>query len=239
MAYVNSARDTRNAILRHLPDAEYERLRPHLNDVTLDFKQVLYEQDGSVDAAYFVEHGVVSLVMPLQDGATVEVGTVGNEGLAGIPLFLANHRAGERGICQIAGAAKRLPAAVVADERRRADSPMMAIVLRYVSAVIRMTSQTAACNRMHPLEERMCRWLLMTLDRVGRTDFALTQEFLAQMLGVRRPTVNIAGATLQKAGYIRYSRGKITVIDREGLESASCECYARIRDEFALVLNGP
>lgn len=224
--------DTRNALLRHLPSGEYARLRPHLKDVSLEFKQVLYEPDGPIDAVYFVEHGVVSLVTLLDDGATVETGTIGNEGVAGLPVFLETDRGTDRGICQIVGSAKRLLAEIVHAERRRADSQLLSVVLRYTSAVIKMTAQTAACNRLHTVEERMSRWLLMTLDRVGNNEIALTQEFLAQMLGVRRPTVNIAGATLQKAGLIRYSRGKIAVVDRAGLEEASCECYVSIRNEF-------
>src|SRR5262249_52937064 len=158
------------------------------------------------------------------------------EGVAGLPVFLETDRGTDRGICQITGRAKRMAAEIVHAERRRGDSELLSTVLRYTSAVIKMTSQTAACNRLHTVEERMSRWLLMTLDRVGNNEFALTQEFLAQMLGVRRPTVNIAGAMLQKAGLIRYTRGKIAVVDREGLESASCECYVRIRDEFAHAL---
>lgn len=231
-----SARNTRNSLLSELSNDEYERLAPHLEDVALEFKQVLYEPDGAVEAAYFVEQGVVSLVTSMDDGATVETGTVGNEGVAGLAVFLATERGTERGICQIVGRAKRLPVEIVRAERRRPDSELLSIVLRYTSAVIKMTAQTAACNRLHTVEERMSRWLLMTLDRVGSNEFALTQEFMAQMLGVRRPTVNIAGATLQRAGLIRYTRGKITVIDREGLEAASCECYVRIRDEFAQAL---
>ena len=151
-------------------------------------------------------------------------------------MFLETNRGTDRAICQVAGSAKRLSAAIVHAERKRPDSQLLSVALRYTTAVIKMTGQTAACNRLHTVEERMSRWLLMTLDHVGNNEFALTQEFLAQMLGVRRPTVNIAGATLQKAGLIRYTRGKIAVVDREGLEAASCECYVRIRDEFALAL---
>jgi CRP-like cAMP-binding protein len=228
--------DTRNALLRQLPSGEYERLRAHLKDVPLEFKQVLYEPDDAVDAVHFVEQGVISLVTSMDDGTTVETGTVGNEGVTGLCVFLETDRGTDRAICQIAGRAKRLSADVVNAERRRPDSQLVSIVLRYTSAVIKMTAQTAACNRVHTVEERMSRWLLMMCDRVGSNEFALTQEFLAQMLGVRRPTVNIAGATLQRAGLIRYTRGKIAVVDREGLETASCECYARIRDEFAQTL---
>ena len=233
---VASQPDTRNALLRQLSPSEYLRLRPHLKDMTLEFKQVLYEPDDRIDAVYFVEQGVISLVTLLDGGATVETATTGNEGVAGLPVFLETNRGIDRAICQIAGSAKRLPAEIVRAEKGRPDSQLLSIVLRYTSAMIMLTAQTAACNRLHTVEERMSRWLLMTLDRVGNNEFGLTQEFLAQMLGVRRPTVNIAGATLQKAGLIRYSRGKIAVVDREGLESTSCECYARVRDEFAQAL---
>src|SRR5262245_2596528 len=226
-------RPTRNALLQQLSDQEYERLSPHLDDVALEFKEVLYEPDEVITAVHFVEEGVVSIVTLLDAGATVETGTVGNEGVAGLPVFLQSNQGTDRAICQITGRAKRLPAAIVHAERKRPDSQLLSAVLRYTSAVITMTAQTAACNRLHTVEERMSRWLLTMLDRVGSNEFGLTQEFLARMLGVRRPPVNSAGATLQKAGLIRYSRGKIAIVVREGLESASCECYERIRDEFA------
>jgi CRP-like cAMP-binding protein len=229
---------TRNEILRRLPAEDYERLTPDLEDLPLSFKQVLHEQDGPVSAAYFMENGVVSIVTQLEDGMTVETATVGNEGVVGLPLFLQTSRATSRAICQIEGSAKRIAGHALRGELQQPGTPLLGLVLRYTSAVIAMTAQTAACNRMHPVEERLSRWLLMMMDRVGSPDFAVTQEFLAQMLGVRRPTVNIAGAQLQKAGLIRYTRGKITVTDRPGLESTSCECYARIRDEFASAM-GP
>jgi CRP-like cAMP-binding protein len=227
---------TRNSILERLSQEDYYRLSGHIEEVTLDFKRVLYEPGDHLSEVYFVEDGVISIITPLEDGGTVETGTVGNEGVVGLPIFLKTGHATERALCQIAGSAKRIPASAIDAEQRRGDSQLIALVLRYTSAVIAMTAQTAACNRMHPVEERMSRWLLMMLDRVGRPEFALTQEFLAQMLGVRRPTVNIAGATLQKAGLIRYSRGRVAIVDRGGLEAAACECYARIRDEFARAL---
>jgi CRP-like cAMP-binding protein len=229
---------TRNEILRRLPAEDYERLSPHLEDLQLSFKQVLHEQGGPVDAAYFMENGVTSIVTQLEDGATVETATVGNEGVVGLPLFLETDKATARAICQVEGSAKRIGSSALRIELQRPGTRLLGLVLRYTSAVIAMTAQTAACNRTHPVEERLSRWLLLMLDRVGTTDFALTQEFLAQMLGVRRPSVNIAGAQLQKAGLVRYTRGKITVVDRAGLESTSCECYARIRDEFASAM-GP
>ena len=165
----------------------------------------------------------------------VETGTIGSEGMVGLAWFLGADRAPDQAICQIAGSAKRMDASVLSDATLR-DGELGNLLLRYTNAVIKMIAQTAACNRLHPVEERLSRWLLMTLDRVGSTNFPLTQEFMATMLGVRRPTVNIAGSTLQKAGLIRYSRGKITVLDRAGLEAASCECYAQIRDEFSRAL---
>lgn len=229
------ARDTRNEILKRLNDPEFERLMGELEDVSLEFKQVLYEPGDEVRFAYFIEQGVVSLVTVVRPDESVETGTVGNEGLVGLPAFLGTDRSPDQAICQIPGSAKRIRADVLRDLRQR-DGQMADLLLRYTSAMMKMLSQTAACNRLHPVEERMSRWLLMTVDRVGSTDFPLTQEFLATMLGVRRPTVNIAGATLQRAGLIRYSRGKITVLDREGLESASCECYVQIREEFARAL---
>jgi CRP-like cAMP-binding protein len=227
---------TRNEILKRLSSEEYERLSAGFEEVPLHFKELVYEQGDKVEAVHFVENGVVSIITALEDGATVETGTVGNEGVVGLPVFLATGRATDRALCQVAGNAKRVSAALIDAERRRPGSQLLTLTLRYTSAVIAMTAQTAACNRMHPVEERLSRWLLMMMDRVGNADFAITQEFLAQMLGVRRPTVNIAGATLQKAGLIRYTRGKVTVVDRDGLEGAACECYARIRDEFARAL---
>jgi CRP-like cAMP-binding protein len=225
-----TANGSRNRILAGLPPAEYERLSPHLEDVELNYKETLYDQGESLDALHFVERGVISLVVVLDDDL-IEAGTVGNEGVAGIHGILGVDVAPGRAICQVPGGAKRLDLSVAREQ------PVMSVfwqlLLRYTNALISMLAQTAACNRAHPLDERMCRWLLMTVDRVDRDEFPLTQEFLAQMLGVRRPSVNLAGATLQRAGLIRYSRGSIKVLDRKGLEESSCECYARIRDEFA------
>lgn len=227
--------ETTNRILRRLATTELRSLAPHLEDVTLSFKQVLWEPGDRIQHGYFVEQGVISLITVVNRHETVETGTIGNEGMAGVAAFLGQDHAQEQAICQIAGAAKRMNADVLREERRQ-DRQLADLLLRYTSAMMKMLAQTAACNRLHSVEERMSRWLLTTADRVGRADFPLTQEFLATMLGVRRPTVNIAGATLQRAGLIRYTRGKITIVDRAGLESASCECYAQIRDEFARAL---
>jgi CRP-like cAMP-binding protein len=214
-----------------LPPEDLERLRSHFQDATLTLKQPIYRQGGLIDFAYFPESGVVSVVKELRDGGGIEVCTVGNEGMVGLPAALGADRSSARVFCQIPGRALRMRADVLLAERRRggafADS-----VLRFANATMTMLAQSVACNRAHSLEERMCRWLLITHDRVDSDSFPLTQEFLAQMLGVRRPTVNAAGTSLQRAGLIRYSRGTITITDRPGLEEASCECYAQMHEEF-------
>jgi len=225
------AAETRNQILLRLPQDECVRLRAQLEDVSLSFKQKIYEQGESIKFALFPESGVISLVKLLDDGNIVETATVGNEGMVGLPVVLGDGRALLRAFCQVPGRALRIRADALVAERRRGGQ-FGELLLRYANATLATLAQGVACNRAHSLEERMCRWLLMTHDRVGTDSFPLTQEFLAQMLGVRRPTVNIAGTSLQRAGLIRYSRGRITVVDRKGLEEASCECYAHIRDEI-------
>lgn len=223
--------NSRNLLIQRLSADDRSRLSPRFTDERLDFKQTLVEQDRPVEFVYFVETGVMSLLTDLDDGESIETGTVGNEGLVGISAVLGVPYASGRALCQVPGSALRVPAAVIAGEADRI-SPWFRVLLRYVHFVSAMTAQTAACNRLHAVDARMSRWLLMTHDRVDTDDFPLTQEFLAQMLGVARPTVNVAGSMLQKAGFISYTRGRVTIIDRQGLESASCECYARIRAEL-------
>lgn len=225
----DSAVRVRNRVLAALPKDELRSLAPHLVEVPLEFKEVLYEQGERIDAVYFVEEGVVSLVIVMREGE-VETGTIGNEGMVGVEAFLGTDKAHQRAICQIPGAALRMSLSEL--RRQPTDGPLYQQLVRFSDAVMAMLGQNAACNRAHTLEQRMSRWLLMTLDRVGRDEFPLTQEFLAQMLGVRRPTVSLTGAALQRAGLIRYSRGRITVVDRRGLEATACECYDRIRQEF-------
>ena len=210
---------------------ERERLASSFREERLDFKQTLYEQDKTVEFVYFVETGVMSLITEFADGELIETGTVGNEGLVGLPAVLGVHYAPGRAICQIAGRGLRIASEAIRAEANRG-SPWFHVLLRYANFVTAMAAQTAACNRMHSVDARMSRWLLMTHDRVDGDEFPLTQEFLAIMLGVARPTVNIAGSMLQSAGFITYRRGRITVRDRTGLESASCECYGRIREEL-------
>jgi CRP-like cAMP-binding protein len=229
---MSPAAETRNQILMRLPHDEYIRLRAQLDEVSLHLKQQVYEQGEPIEYVVFPESGVISLVKVLHDGNIVETGTIGNEGMVGLPAVFGVRRAVLRAFCQIPGRALRIRADAVLAERRRGGQ-FGELLLRYANATLAMLAQGVACNRAHSLEERMCRWLLMTHDRVDADSFPLTQEFLAQMLGVRRPTVNVAGTSLQRAGLIRYSRGRITVVDRKGLEEASCECYAQVRDEIA------
>src|SRR5262249_54875002 len=197
----------------------------------------LYAPGTRIDYMYFVEAGVVSLVTDLDEGVTVETGTIGRESVVGLPAFLGLPSAASRALCQIPGHAYRIPIERMLKERER-NTLLADLVLRSANATMSMLAQTAACNRAHAVEERMARWLLMTHDRVESDEFPLTQEFLAQMLGVRRPSVNTAGLSLQHAGLIRYSRGKITIVDRPGLEASSCECYSQIAREFERAING-
>jgi CRP-like cAMP-binding protein len=230
-------RRSRNLLLRKLSEADRERLEPHFTEEPLAFKQPLLEQGKHVHRVFFIESGVASMVTDLADGEMIETSTVGNEGLVGLPAVLGGGRSPGRAFCQIPGRMSVVDAKVI-DAERQNNGRWFAFLLRYANFVTAMVGQNAACNRLHNVELRMSRWLLMTHDRVDADEFPLTQEFLAAMLGVARPTVNIAGATLQRAGFIKYTRGRITVIDRKGLESASCECYAKIREEFEAAFDG-
>jgi len=229
--------NTRNLLLQGMSPEERDRLGAEFREERLDFKQTLAEQGKPVKYVYFIDSGVMSLVTDLSDGEVIETGTVGNEGLVGLPAVLGVRHSPGRALCQIPGHGFRVRAEVITAEAERG-TPWFRLLLRYANFVVAMTAQGAACNRLHAVDARMSRWLLMTHDRVDGDDFPLTQEFLGLMIGAARPTVNIAGATLQKAGFIRYTRGRITVLDRTGLESAACECYFRIRDELEVTLNG-
>jgi CRP-like cAMP-binding protein len=221
-----------NRLLAALPAHEYERLRPHLERTSLGIKESLYEANQPISSVYFPCNVVISLLTVMEDGAAVEVGTIGNEGMVGLPIVLGTETFPGKAFCQIPGAAMRMEAQQAFREEIRRDGPLQDLVRRYTHTLFTQVAQSAACNRLHSIEERCARWLLMAHDRVGADEFALTQEFLSQMLGVRRPSVSIAAGMLQKAGFIRYRRGKIAVLDRPGLESASCECYQVIRQEF-------
>jgi CRP-like cAMP-binding protein len=228
---------SRNLLLAQLTPDDHRRLSPHFEYLSMAYKQGVFEQRGPVDHVYFPESGVLSLVTDLDNGQTIETGTIGYEGFVGLPAVLGVERASGRAFCQVPGEAWRVRTEVIAEERRRSTSWFL-VLLRYANFVATMAAQSAACNRTHAIDARMSRWLLMTHDRVDSDEFPLTQEFLSHMIGAPRSTVNIAGATLQKAGFIKYSRGRITVTDRRGLETASCECYGQIRQELEDTIRG-
>lgn len=219
-----------NRILDALGPGERARLLPMLTTVSLPIKTVLFEPGEMIRAVHFPLDGVVSLVTPLEGGAIVEVATIGNEGIVGLPLRAGGSLA-VRAISQVAGSAARLDAAVfLAEAERRGQLGLL--IGRYVQALFGQISQAAGCNRLHTTEQRLSRWLLMSHDRVGVDDFAITHEFLGQMLGSRRATVTLSAGILQAAGLIHYQRGQVTIIDRDGLEAVACECYAVIKREL-------
>lgn len=237
MPAFQSSANPKNRLLAALPPEEYERLLPHLQLVTLEYKQVLYQPNEPIKYVYFPKDGVISLLTIMENGEAVEVGTVGNEGFVGLPLFLGATSIPGQAFSQIPGEALRMGAKVFKGEVTPG-SPLHNLLQRYTQALFNQIAQTAACNRLHSIEERFCRWLLMTEDRVRSNQFPLTHEFLGQMLGVRRASVSVVAATIQRAGLICYSRGKMTILDREGLEDITCECYGIVKAEFDRLLGG-
>jgi CRP-like cAMP-binding protein len=220
-----------NWLLDSLPRADIERVQPHLETVPVAIKQVIYEPNGPIQHVYFPTSCIISLVTYLKDGSSVEMATVGLEGMVGLPVFLGTDTMPSRAFGQVAGNSLRITTAAFTAEVKR-NGPLVRVLNRYTQALFNQVAQTTACNRVHLVEQRCARWLLQTHDRVGSDQFLLTQEFLAQMLGVRRSGVSAAAGLLQKAGLIRYARGRITILDRAGLESAACECYGVIKREF-------
>lgn len=227
----------RNRILAALPPAEWERLRGAAERVPLALRQVVFEPHRTIEHVYFVESGVVSVLGLMEDGSAIETATVGNEGMVGVPVFLGAMQMAGQAFAQVPGEAWRLPAGALREEVRRG-SALATLLGRYTQALFTLVAQSSACNRKHPVEQRCARWLLMTHDRVPGDSFELTQHFLSQMLGVRRATVSEAAGALQQRGLIDYTRGRITIVDRAGLEAAACVCYAIIRNEFARMLEG-
>jgi CRP-like cAMP-binding protein len=201
----------------------------------LSHKTVLSEPRQPIRTAYFPLNCVTSILNPLEDGHVIEVATVGNEGFNDLPAILGTENAPTKTICQVPGDALQIEADVLLQAYQRI-GPLHTLFQRYTQSLVYQISQTAACNRVHPMEERCSRWLLMTHDRVGADEFSLTQEFLAYMLGVRRPSVTVSAGILQEAGLIRYSRGHVRIVDRENLEFSSCECYRSVRQEYERLL---
>ena len=224
-----------NRLLSLLSDNDYERLRPHLSPIVFDYRKSLYEASRRIEHVYFPIDGVASLVITTADGAGAEVGTIGNEGLVGLPICLGDDEAPSSVYVQVPGTALRIDARLFRGELG-ASPTLNLIVLRYAHAFFNQVAQSAACAHLHRVEQRCCRWLLMTRDRMPSGDFLLTHEFLGMMLGVRRTTVTDVMGSLQKAGLIRYRRGHVTILDQEALQQRACECYDISKVEFDRLL---
>jgi len=224
-----------NHLLAALPDPEWQRWLPQLEAVELALGQVLYESGNTLSHVYFPTTAIVSLLYVMEDGASAEIAVVGNEGLVGISLFMGGESTPSRAVVQSAGRGFRLKAQLMKDEFNRA-GPVLHLLLRYTQALITQMAQTAVCNRHHTLDQQLCRWLLLSLDRLQGSELVMTQELIANMLGVRREGVTESALNLQKAGLIRYARGRITVLDRPGLEKRTCECYAVVKKEYDRLL---
>jgi len=223
-----------NHLLAALPDAEWQRWLPQLQWIELPLGKVLYESGAQQSHVYFPTTAIVSLLYVMENGASAEIAVVGNEGLVGIALFMGSESTPNRAVVQSAGQGFMLGARAIKDEFRRA--PVLHLLLRYTQALITQMSQTAVCNRHHSLDQQLCRWLLLSLDRLQCNELVMTQELIANMLGVRRESVTESARKLQKLGLIRYSRGRITMLDRPALEKRSCECYAVVKKEYDRLL---
>jgi CRP-like cAMP-binding protein len=224
-----------NHLLNALPPGDYERLAPFLEPVPMSLGDVLYEPGMRMRYVYFPTTSIVSLLYVMEDGASAEIAIVGNEGILGISLFMGGETTPSRAVVQGAGFGFRLKAQLLKDEFARF-GPMLRLLLRYTQALITQMSQTAVCNRHHSVDQQLCRWLLLSLDRLATNELVMTQELIANMLGVRREGVTEAAGKLQGAGLIRYRRGRISVLDRPGLEARSCECYQVVKKEFDRLL---
>jgi CRP-like cAMP-binding protein len=219
-----------NYLLAALPAAEYKRIAPHLELVPMPLGQVLSESDRKLGHVYFPTTSIVSLLYVMADGATAEIAVVGNDGIIGISLFMGGESTPSRAVVQSAGEGYRLRSRVIKKEFNLA-GPTLHLLLRYTQSLITQMAQTAVCNRHHTVDQQLCRWLLLSLDRLSSNELKMTQELMADMLGVRREGVTDAAGKLQDAGLIRYSRGHIEVLDRPGLETRVCECYEVVKRE--------
>jgi len=219
-----------------MPADEFARLSPHLELVGMPLGEVLYESGARLHHLYFPTTSIVSLLYVLENGASAEIAVVGNEGILGISLFMGGETTPSRAVVQSAGFGYRLKAQLLKAEFSRG-GPVMRLLLRYTQALITQMAQTAVCNRHHSVEQQLCRWLLLSLDRLSTLELRMTQELIANMLGVRREGVTEAAGNLQRAKVIRYSRGRITVLDRARLEQEACECYAVVKKEFDRLLS--
>jgi CRP-like cAMP-binding protein len=223
-----------NHLLAALPEPEWQRWLPELERVEMPLGQVVYESGGTQSHVYFPTTSIVSLLYVMENGASAEIAVVGNEGVVGISLFMGGESTPSRAVVQSAGDGYRLQSKVIKEEFKRA--PVLHLLLRYTQALITQMAQTAVCNRHHSLDQQLCRWLLLSLDRLPTRELVMTQELIANMLGVRREGVTEAALKLQDAGCIRYARGRITVLDRPALEHRTCECYAVVKKEYDRLL---
>jgi CRP-like cAMP-binding protein len=230
-----STEPRKNFLLAALPDPEWRRWQSLLEQVEMPLGQVLYESGATLTHVYFPTTSIVSLLYVMENGASAEIAVVGNEGVVGVALFMGGESTPSRAVVQSAGLGFRLKAQLMKDEFNRA-GPVLHLLLRYTQALITQMAQTAVCNRHHSLDQQLCRWLLLSLDRVRANELAMTQELIANMLGVRREGVTEAALKLQHAGLISYARGHISVLDRPGLEKRTCECYAVVKKEYERLL---
>ena len=226
---------TENRLLAALPREEYARILPHLGSTSFELGEILYESGGRLEHVYFPTNAIISLLSLMGDGASAEMGMAGREGLVGVALFMGGDTMPNRAVVQSAGAAVRLRAQVAQEEFARGGA-FQSLLLRYTQALLTLMSQTAACNRLHTIERQLCRWLLLSRDRLDTDELIMTQELIANMLGVRREGVTAAARSLQRQGFISYVRGHIWILDRRGLEAAACECYRIVEDEYDRLL---
>src|SRR5450830_382379 len=224
-----------NHLLKAMHTLDFAHVQAELEWVDLPLGKVLYESGTAMRYAYFPTTAVISLLYVLETGASAEIAVVGNEGMVGIALFMGGNSTPSRAVVQSAGEGYRLRASILKSEFDRA-GPFLHLLLRYTQALLTQMSQTAVCNRHHSVEQQLCRWLLLTLDRLSTNELKITQELISNMLGVRREGVTVAAGNLQKKGYISYRRGHITVVNRCGLEEDVCECYNVVKREFARLL---
>jgi len=224
-----------NRLLASLPEADWQRLRPLLEPIAMPQGQVLYESGAILTHAHFPTSAIVSLLYETESGASAGIAVIGNEGIVGVPVFMGGGSTPSRAVVQSAGAGFRMPGAAIREEFSRS-GPLMQILLRFTQALIAQMAQTAVCNRHHSVDQQLCRWLLLSLDRLAGDELVVTQDLIAHMLGVRREGVTEAALSLQRAELISYRRGHIKVLDRPGLESRSCECYAVVKAEYDRLL---
>jgi CRP-like cAMP-binding protein len=225
-----------NHLLAALPADEFDRLAPHLELVPLRLGDCLYEPGGQLQHVYFPTTAIVSLLIMLESGSSAEIAGVGNEGIIGISLFMGGDTTPSSAVVQTAGHGYRMPGRMLKEEFNRGGL-VQRLLLRYTQALLTQMCQTAACNRHHSIEQQLCRWLLLTLDRLSSNELVMTQELVASALGVRREGITEAAGNLQRAGIIRYRRGHIAVVERSGLEARACECYAVVKTEMGRLLS--